>query len=68
MIYKTGEVGFGLLKCIWNWRGVCRLSFHTLYGKVTKKYLLIYIGMAATVLAFSIFAWSPGFGLRSLYK
>jgi len=61
-IYKTGEVGFGLLQSAFGIGAVVAgLSFHTLFGKVSKKYLLIYIGMAATIISFSIFAWSPWF-------
>jgi MFS family permease len=63
-IYKTGEVGFGLLQSAFGIGAVIAgLSFHTLYAKVPKKYLLIYIGMAVTITMFSIFAWSPWFWL-----
>ena len=63
-IYKTGEVGFGLLQSAFGIGAVVAgLSFHTIFAKVTKKYLLIYTGMAVTILAFGMFAWSPWFWL-----
>jgi len=68
-IFKTGEVGFGLLQSAFGIGAVfAGLSFHTLYAKVTKKYLLIYIGMAVTVVMFSIFAWAPWFSLALLVQ
>ena len=61
-VYKTGEVGFGLLQSAFGIGAVVAgLSFHWLFSKVQRKYLLIYIGMAVTVLMFSMFAWAPWF-------
>lgn len=63
-IFKTGEVGFGLMQSAFGIGAVVAgLSFHYLFSKVQKKYLLIYIGMAVTVVMFSIFAWTPWFWL-----
>ena len=61
-IYKTGEVGFGLLQSAFGIGAVAAgLSFHWLFSKVEKKYILIYIGMAVTITMFGMFAWAPWF-------
>jgi predicted MFS family arabinose efflux permease len=61
-IFKTGEVGFGLLQSAFGIGAVIAgLSFHWLFSRVQKKYLLIYIGMAMTVMMFGLFAWTPWF-------
>lgn len=66
-VYKTGEVGFGLLQSAFGIGAVVAgLSFHWLFAKVQKKYILIYIGMAVTVVMFGIFAWSPWFWIALL--
>jgi len=61
-VFKTGEVGFGLLQSSFGIGAVVAgLTFHTLFGKVQKKYLLIYVGMSVAIIMFGIFAFTPWF-------
>ena len=61
-IFKTGEVGFGLLESAFGIGAVIAgLSFHTLYDHLEKKYMLFFIGVSAMVVMFSCFAWVPWF-------
>lgn len=61
-IFKTGEVGFGLLESAFGIGAVIAgLSFHTLYDHLEKKYMLFFIGVGAMVVMFSCFAWVPWF-------
>jgi len=68
-IFQKGEIGFGMLQSAFGIGAVVAgLSFHWLYGKVQKKYLLIYVGLYAYIMATGLFAWTSLFWLALLMQ
>jgi len=58
-VFKTGEVGFGLLQSAFGVGAVIAgFSFYTIYEKIRKKYYIIFIGIGMVVLLLSLFAWT----------
>lgn len=66
-IFKTGEVGFGLLQSAFGIGAVLAgLSFHTVYDRVERKYRIFFVSIPAVVILLSLFAWVPWFWVALL--